>query len=80
MIKNISELQKIFECRFRTAIPHGVAGCFYVKPNFPGRCSHVANGGFIVRCRHLCILGEGWCCLMLCIKYYIWEADYLINV
>lgn len=31
------------------AIPHGVAGCFYVKPNFPGRCSHVCNGGFIVR-------------------------------
>ncbi|GKY90672.1 hypothetical protein MPSEU_000040600 [Mayamaea pseudoterrestris] len=22
-------------------------GCFYVKPNFPGRCSHVCNGGFI---------------------------------
>jgi RimJ/RimL family protein N-acetyltransferase len=25
----------------------GVLGCFYVKPNFPGRCSHVCNGGFI---------------------------------
>lgn len=24
-----------------------VVGCFYVKPNFPGRSSHVANGGFI---------------------------------
>ena len=24
-------------------------GCFYVKPNFPGRCGHVCNGGFIVR-------------------------------
>lgn len=22
-------------------------GMFYVKPNFPGRCSHVCNGGFI---------------------------------
>ena len=22
-------------------------GCFYVKPNFPGRCSHICNGGFI---------------------------------
>lgn len=21
--------------------------CFYVKPNFPGRCSHICNGGFI---------------------------------
>jgi RimJ/RimL family protein N-acetyltransferase len=24
-----------------------VAGCFYIKPNFPGRCSHICNGGFI---------------------------------
>jgi len=24
-----------------------VMGCFYVKPNFPGRCSHICNGGFI---------------------------------
>ncbi|KAF9207275.1 hypothetical protein BGZ49_000827 [Haplosporangium sp. Z 27] len=23
-------------------------GFFYVKPNFPGRCSHICNGGFIV--------------------------------
>jgi RimJ/RimL family protein N-acetyltransferase len=22
-------------------------GCFYIKPNFPGRCSHICNGGFI---------------------------------
>ena len=22
-------------------------GCFYIKPNFPGRCAHVCNGGFI---------------------------------
>lgn len=24
-------------------------GCFYVKPNFIGRSSHICNGGFIVR-------------------------------
>ena len=24
-------------------------GSFYVKPNFPGRCSHVCNAGFLVR-------------------------------
>ena len=24
-----------------------VIGCFYVKPNFPGRCDHFCNGGFI---------------------------------
>ena len=22
-----------------------VLGAFYVKPNFPGRCSHICNGG-----------------------------------
>lgn len=28
--------------------PHGeVIGAFYCKPNFPGRCSHYCNGGFI---------------------------------
>ena len=25
-----------------------IAGAFYVKPNFPGRCSDFCNGGFIV--------------------------------
>ena len=24
-----------------------VLGCYYIKPNFPGRCSHICNGGFI---------------------------------
>ena len=24
-----------------------ILGCFYVKPNFPGRCGHICNGGFI---------------------------------
>jgi RimJ/RimL family protein N-acetyltransferase len=30
-----------------------ILGCFYIKPNYPGRCSHIANGGFIVdpKCR-----------------------------
>ncbi|KAG0199621.1 hypothetical protein BGX28_007126 [Mortierella sp. GBA30] len=27
-------------------------GFFYVKPNFPGRCSHICNGGFIVNPVH----------------------------
>jgi RimJ/RimL family protein N-acetyltransferase len=30
-----------------TSSPNSVLGCFYVKPNFPGRCAHVCNGGFI---------------------------------
>lgn len=24
-----------------------VCGIFYVKPNFPGRCAHICNGGFV---------------------------------
>ena len=28
---------------------HKVLGAFYIKPNFPGRCSHICNGGFIVQ-------------------------------
>ncbi|OMH86366.1 L-azetidine-2-carboxylic acid acetyltransferase [Zancudomyces culisetae] len=29
-----------------------VMGLFYVKPNYPGRCSHVCNGGFITAPRY----------------------------
>lgn len=25
-----------------------VVGSVYIKPNFPGRCSHICNGGFLV--------------------------------
>ncbi|ORE03524.1 hypothetical protein BCV72DRAFT_244311 [Rhizopus microsporus var. microsporus] len=25
-----------------------VIGMFYIKPNYPGRCSHICNGGFFV--------------------------------
>eukprot|EP00842_Homolaphlyctis_polyrhiza_P002133 jgi/Hompol1/2920/HPOL_006230-RA len=32
--------------------PSTVYGAFYVKPNFPGRCSHICNGGFIVEHEH----------------------------
>ncbi|OLL24466.1 L-azetidine-2-carboxylic acid acetyltransferase [Neolecta irregularis DAH-3] len=27
-------------------------GCFFIKPNYPGRCSHVANSGFLVAHAH----------------------------
>ncbi|KAJ3000067.1 hypothetical protein HDV02_000715 [Globomyces sp. JEL0801] len=27
---------------------NAILGGFYIKPNFPGRCSHICNGGFIV--------------------------------
>lgn len=38
-----------FAVKFKHQAVHGtdLLGCFYVKPNFPGRCSHVCNGGFI---------------------------------
>jgi len=29
-----------------------VYGTFYIKPNFPGRCSHICNGGFITHKAH----------------------------
>lgn len=29
-----------------------VVGAFYCKPNFPGRCSHYCNGGFITHRRY----------------------------
>eukprot|EP01135_Chromosphaera_perkinsii_P001848 Nk52_evm27s211 gene=Nk52_evmTU27s211 len=32
-------------CQYRA---EDVVGCFYIKPNFPGRCSHICNGGFLV--------------------------------
>ncbi|KAJ3025748.1 UNVERIFIED_CONTAM: hypothetical protein HDU68_006738 [Siphonaria sp. JEL0065] len=27
--------------------PSIILGTFYVKPNYPGRCSHICNGGFL---------------------------------
>ncbi len=43
-----------FAVKFQDANVHGddVLGCFYIKPNFPGRCSHVCNGGFITNPSH----------------------------
>lgn len=32
-----------------TQAPNEVLGAFYLKPNFPGRCSHICNAGFIVQ-------------------------------
>ncbi|KAI9340035.1 acyl-CoA N-acyltransferase [Zopfochytrium polystomum] len=33
---------------FAARSPSGEAlGMFYIKPNFPGRCSHICNGGFV---------------------------------
>ncbi|HEY9799169.1 MAG TPA: GNAT family N-acetyltransferase [Leptolyngbyaceae cyanobacterium] len=29
--------------------PQTILGSFYIKPNFPGRCSHICNAGFIVQ-------------------------------
>ncbi|ORZ25139.1 hypothetical protein BCR42DRAFT_399452 [Absidia repens] len=29
-----------------------VLGCFYIKPNYPGRCSHICNGGFFTSTIH----------------------------
>lgn len=29
--------------------PMKILGAFYLKPNFPGWCSHICNAGFIVQ-------------------------------
>ena len=29
--------------------PKEILGAFYLKPNFPGRCRHICNAGFIVQ-------------------------------
>jgi GNAT superfamily N-acetyltransferase len=34
-----------------TSVPGEVLAAFYLKPNFPGRCSHICNAGFIVQPR-----------------------------
>lgn len=33
-----------------------IVGAFFIKPNFPGRCSHICNAGFIV---HPTMRGRG---------------------
>lgn len=35
-------------CQPRVDIGPELAGAFYIKPNFPGRCHHICNAGFIV--------------------------------
>jgi len=32
----------------RDAASGDILGAFYIKPNFPGRCSHICNHGFLV--------------------------------
>ncbi|MDZ8077556.1 MAG: GNAT family N-acetyltransferase [Nostoc sp. SerVER01] len=39
-----------------TQKPKEILGAFYLKPNFPGRCSHICNAGFIVQPR---LRGQG---------------------
>ncbi len=34
---------------YATQQPKEIWGAFYLKPNFPGRCSHICNAGFIVQ-------------------------------
>ena len=38
---------EVFVCR--DSATGLVLGSFYVKPNFPGRCSHICNAGFAVK-------------------------------
>ena len=54
-------------------------GSFYIKPNYPGRSSHVCNGGFLVteaaRNRGVGrLMGEGyleWAPKLVCLHYVL---------
>jgi GNAT superfamily N-acetyltransferase len=37
---------EVFILKFKNSSE--IIGSFYIKPNFPGRCDHFCNGGFIV--------------------------------
>ncbi|CAF3781011.1 unnamed protein product [Rotaria socialis] len=37
---------------FSNDLEKTILGTFYIKPNFPGRCSHICNGGFITSEMH----------------------------
>ncbi|MDA0266629.1 MAG: GNAT family N-acetyltransferase [Cyanobacteria bacterium] len=36
------------EATMGTTAARDIVGAFYIKPNFPGRCGHICNAGFIV--------------------------------
>jgi len=33
-------------------LEESILGMFYIKPNYPGRCSHICNGGFFTAPAH----------------------------
>lgn len=49
---NLMEFKNYFLCHKAYVVKNlqnEILGSFYIKPNFPGRCSHICNAGFIVR-------------------------------
>ncbi|CAO3636057.1 unnamed protein product [Mucor hiemalis] len=51
-----------------------IIGMFYIKPNYPGRCSHICNGGFFVMNNHRglgagVVMGEAFKVLVPAIGY-----------
>ncbi|KAF9517610.1 hypothetical protein BS47DRAFT_1290612, partial [Hydnum rufescens UP504] len=45
---NASEPSTLEEALAGRALEDCVAGAYYIKPNYPGRSSHICNGGFLV--------------------------------
>ncbi len=43
----VKSMEEVKDVNGKTHGADQVLGVFYVKPNFPGRCSHICNGGFI---------------------------------
>lgn len=62
-------------------------GSFYIKPNYPGRSSHVCNGGFLVtdaaRNRGVGrLMGEGyleWAPQLVCVVVFLFGPDIFCN-
>lgn len=42
------QFENYFKKGFVGLLDNVVVGAFYIKPNYPGRCSHICNGGFLV--------------------------------
>jgi ribosomal protein S18 acetylase RimI-like enzyme len=45
---DLNQFQDYFKKGFVGILDDKVVGAFYIKPNYPGRCSHICNGGFLV--------------------------------
>ncbi len=48
LLGEINDVDEVKQKEGRTDWAQACLGSFYIKPNYPGRSSHVCNGGFLV--------------------------------